>query len=145
MMEAVSTSETSIITEDFKLHTRRRENLKSQTVTSWSQHSVSFFASADYTYVWSSISIIASSVGQLVDPCTTTILWTIARPHLLYSSNSPVPLSSTALSQRFSIIHAWFHKLFTNQRNVNSAEVFVIFPLYISCGQRSRVRFPGTP
>jgi hypothetical protein len=44
-------------------------------------------------------SISMSEVGSQGDPCTASILLSIVRPHLLYSSSSTVPLT------KYSILH----------------------------------------
>jgi hypothetical protein len=40
-----------------------------------------------------SISISISGVITQGDPCTMTNFWSIVRPHLLYSTSSPIPLT----------------------------------------------------
>jgi hypothetical protein len=40
-----------------------------------------------------------NEVGAQGDPCAATVLWSVVRPHLLYSASSPVPLI------KYSIFH----------------------------------------
>jgi hypothetical protein len=67
-----------------------------------------------------------SGVGAQGDPCTATILWSVVRPHPLYSTNSPVPLT------KYIILHivAWFHKNVVTVSKSNPSPLF----LCISCG-----------
>jgi hypothetical protein len=44
-----------------------------------------------------SISISMSEARAQGDPCIVTIFWSIMRSHLLYSANSPVPLTKYSI------------------------------------------------
>jgi hypothetical protein len=44
------------------------------------------------------ISIGITMVGAQGNPCSATILWSIVRPHLLYSTSSLIPLRQSTVS-----------------------------------------------
>jgi hypothetical protein len=51
-----------------------------------------------------------SGVGAKGDHCTTTTLWSIVHPHLLYYARSPVPLEKYNILHKILIIVAWFYR-----------------------------------
>jgi hypothetical protein len=66
-------------------------------------------------------SVSMNGVGAQGDPCIATILWSIVRPHLLYSASSPAPLT------KYSILHNRISSVslgssLPKRQNVNWAE-----------------------